>query len=170
MKRIILVFSILLIGFSAKAQFHHFNPYLYSAYSAHATADAIDSRQLNNIRFDENAIMQNPVAWEKYNEYLSLNADYAEKLRKYNITTWSGVGAMCLSLIPTCVAFAYEPDDVRYDISMSVGMTLLSAGAITSCVGLIGSSVQTRKIKTNKREFIFYLKTSNNGVGVVTLF
>ena len=170
MKRIILVLSILFIGFSAKAQFHYYNPYLYAAYSAEANAEAIDSRQLNNVRFDENAIKQNPEAWAKYNDYLALNADYAKKLRAYNIVGWTGVGAMCLSLIPSCVALGYETNDFRYDVSMGVGLTLLSAGAITSCVGLIGATVQTSKIKTNKREFIFYLKTSNNGVGVVTLF
>ena len=55
---------------------------------------------------------------------------------------------------PASVSFLYLPDTESIIIS----------------VGLIGIAVQIDRIKTNKKDFIYYLNTSNNGVGIVTIF
>ena len=70
MKRFIILFSILFFGLVAKAQYNNFNPYLYAAISA----ETDDTYRLNNIRFDENAIRENPEAWRAYNHYLLLRS------------------------------------------------------------------------------------------------
>lgn len=163
MKRFIILFSILFFGLAAKAQYNNFNPYLYAAISA----ETDDTYRLNNIRFDENAIRQNPDAWRAYNNYLSLNAEFAHKNKIYNAIGWSGLGIMCLSLIPI---YAYDYDDPRSDTNFAIGMGMLTIGGITACVGAIGLAVQMDKIKINKKEFIYYLKTTHNGIGIVSIF
>ena len=166
MKRFILVAIIILSGVAAKAQYNYFNPVLYGI----ATADAVDTYKLNNIRFDESALRTNQEAWSAYNNYVTLNDRYAKTMKAYTITGWSGLGVMCLSLIPTFIALDYNDDDSRGKIPMGVGLGMLCAGTVTSCVGLIGMAIQMDKIKTAKKEFIFYLKTTHNGIGIVSLF
>ena len=166
MKRFILISLLLLIGVVAKAQYNNFNPYLYAAISA----EADDTYRLNNIRFDENAIRQNPEAWHTYNNYLSLNAEYLKKNKIYNALGWSGLGIMCLSCIPLLMPLSYDYNDPRSDTLLYTGLGLLSAGTIVSTIGLCGIAIQMDKIKINKKEFIYYLKTTNNGVGIVSIF
>lgn len=159
MKRLILTLTLLTIGFICNAQYNpYYNPYLYAAIAA----ETDDTYRLNNIGFDENAIKQNPEAWDNYLNYLSINANYSKTYRTYSIVGWSGVGIMLASLIPLLSSDS--------DSSLAWGCGLLGAGTIVSSVGLIGIAVQIDKIKTNKKDFIYYLKTSNNGVGIVTIF
>ena len=134
-----------------------YNPYLYAAIAAETN----DSYRLSNIRFDENAIRQNPDVWNSYLDYISRDVEYLKKYRTYSIVGWSGVGMMAASLIPIFI---------DSDSSLALGLGLLGAGTVVSCVGLIGLAVQIDKIKINKKDFIYYLKTSNNGIGIVTLF
>lgn len=166
MKQIILTIFLILIGTIAKAQYYNYNPYLYAA----AAAETNETYQLNNIRFDEKAIIKNPKAWNAYNNYLSLNAEYAKKYRVYSAIGWSGIGVACVSLIPLCIEAGYDYDDPRSDTTFAIGMSILSVGTIAGCVGLLGMAVQTNKIKINKKEFIYYLKTTNNGIGIVSIF
>lgn len=166
MKRLVFIIFLSLIGIAVKAQYHNFNPYLYASVSA----ETYDTYRLNNIRFDERAIMQNPEAWSAYNNYLSLNAEYYKKNKIYNALGWSGLGIACISLVPMFTSLRYDYDDPRGDRDLNIGLGLLSAGTIVSCVGLVGIAVQMDKIKINKKEFIYYLKTTNNGVGIVSIF
>lgn len=168
MKRFILIIFMLLMGLTAKAQYA--NPYLYAAIAAEANAEANDTHMLNNIRFDERALMQNPEAWTAYNKYQSLNAEYYRKNKIYSALGWSGLGIATVSLIPMCTSLKYDYDDPRGDRDLYIGLGLLSAGTIVSCVGLLGAAVQMDKIKINKKDFIYYLKTTNNGVGIVSIF
>lgn len=166
MKRFIILFSILFFGFVAKAQYNNFNPYLYAAISA----ETDDTYRLNNIRFDENAIRENPDAWRAYNNYLSLNAEYLKKNKIYSAIGWSGLGIMCLSVIPMLMPSSYDYDDPRSDNLLYTGLGMLCVGTVVSSIGLCGIAVQIDKIKINKKEFIYYLKTTNNGIGVVSIF
>ena len=125
MKRLILTLTLLTIGFICNAQYNpYYNPYLYAAIAA----ETDDTYRLNNIRFDENAIKQNPEAWDNYLNYLSINANYSKTYRTYSIVGWSGVGIMLASLIPLLSSDS--------DSSLAWGCGLLGAGTIVSSVGL----------------------------------
>ncbi len=154
--------GLLTIGFTCKAQYNtYYNPYLYAALAAETN----ETNKLNNIWFDENAIKQNPETWVNYMDYLKINEKHTKKYKNYSIVGWTGVGIMCVSLIPLCKSI-YEYNDSL----LAWGYGLLGAGTIMSCVGVAGMIVQLNKMKINKKNFIYYLKTSNNGVGIVVLF
>lgn len=156
MNHLFLTLTLLTFCFISKAQYNpYFNPYLYASIAA----ETDETYRLNNIRFDENAIKQNPEVWKNYLNYLNINNDYSKKYRTYSIVGWTGVGMMLVSLIP-----------LYYSDSLGWGVGLLGVGTIVSSVGLIGLAVQINKMKINKKDFIYYLKTSNNGVGIVTIF
>lgn len=97
MKHIILTLILLSVGIICKAQYRtYYNPYLYAAIAAETN----ETYKLNNIRFDENAIKQNPEAWKNYMNYLKIDADYSKKYRTYSIIGLAGVGIMLVSTIP----------------------------------------------------------------------
>lgn len=164
MKRIILIAVVLTTGFICKAQYNYYNPYAYAAIAA----ETDEIYRLNNIRFDEDAIRQNPKAWNAYLNYLNINSEYVKKSKTFSTVSWVGLGVMCTSLIPMCLDYDY--DDPRGDSALDWGLGLLCAGGVTSLVGLLGWAFQLDKIKANKKEFIYYLKTTNNGIGIVTIF
>lgn len=166
MKRIILIAVTFAICFICKAQYNYFNPYLYSAIAAETAVETYDTYKLNSIRFDENLLRQNSEVWGTYKKYLQIDADYAKKSKVYSAISWVGLGVTCVSLIPMCLDF----DGPKGDAALDWGIGLLCVGGVTSIVGLLGWAVQLDKIKTNKKEFIYYLKTTNNGVGIVTIF
>jgi hypothetical protein len=60
-----------------------------------------------------------------------------------------------------------NPED---DPTFIAGASMLTVGCAVACVGLIGMAVQVNKIKVNKKEFIYYLKTTHNGIGIVSIF
>jgi hypothetical protein len=161
MKRFVLIISLFLLGLTAKAQYHHYNPYLYASIAA----ETDDTYRLNNIRFDEYALMQNPSAWSAYKDYLSWNEAYLKKRKIYNAVAWTGLGVMGASLIPT-MASVDSPNDGM----MILGIGMLGAGTIAACIGYCGASSMNGKIKGNKKDFIYYLKTTNNGIGIVSIF
>lgn len=167
MKRLFILFSLLLIPTLGKAQYIDYsNPYL----SAALTAEAIDSKQLENIRFDPKVLMQNPIAWEAYQTYLGQVEQLYKRSKTYNALIYTGLGVMAVSLVPMFMASSYNIVDPRSDKAFAWGIGLLSTGTVVGTVGLIGSLVQSDKIKGKKKDFIYYLKTSNNGIGIVTLF
>lgn len=168
MKRLILI-SVLFGVFSicCKAQYNsNYTPFDYAI--AAAMTDEI--YKLNNIRFDENALSRNPEAWAAYQKYLGINSYYAKKSKTYNTIGWIGVGVTCSSLIPLLLYCDYDYDDPRGDSALGWSVGLLSVGGIAALVGYIGAFVQLDKLKANKKDFIYYLKTTNNGVGIVTIF
>lgn len=155
MKHLILTLALLTIGFMCNAQY---NPYTH----AKIAIETYERHQLNKIRFDETAIMQNPKAWNRYSDYLSLNAQYSKLSKIYIAVAWSGAGIMFTSVIPFLASDSTS--------SKLWGSGLLIGGTIISCVGGVGYFAQIAKIETNKKRFIYYLKTSNNGVGIVSVF
>ncbi len=171
MKRLILTTVILTMGFICKAQYNtYYNPYLSASIAAGAFAETNDSYQLDNIRFDENAICKNPSACASYKRYLEIENGILKKEKIYEGVIWGGVGVICSSLIPICMCLDYDYDDPRSDTAINWSIGLLSGGSVMTIIGAIGWSVQIGKYKTNKKDFIYYLKTTNNGIGVVTIF
>ena len=167
MKLLFILFSLLLIPTLGRAQYNdYYNPYLTAA----LTAEAIDSKQLENIRFDPNVLVQNPEAWETYQTYLGQVEQLNKKSKTYNVLMYTGIGVMAVSLIPIFMESSYSIGDPRSDTAFAWGIGLSSAGAVVGTIGLIGSLVQSDRIKGKKKDFIYYLKTSNNGIGIVTLF
>lgn len=77
---------------------------------------------------------------------------------------------MCSSIIPLFVAESYDYDDPRSDTALGWSVGLFSVGSIAAIVGYYEMSLQLDRIKHNKKEFIYYLKTTNNGMGIVTIF
>ena len=65
---------------------------------------------------------------------------------------------------------SYAVGDPRSDTAFAWGIGLLSTGAVVGTIGCIGILVQSDKIRGKKKDFIYYLKTTNNGIGIVTLF
>lgn len=167
MKQLVFLLSLILIPALGKAQYNNtYNPYLTAA----LTAEAIDNKNLDNIRFDPNVLEQNPEAWETYQTYLDQVEQLNKKGKIYNTLTFSGLGIMAVSLIPMFVGESYAIGDPRYDTTFAWGIGLLSTGTVVGTIGLIGSLVQSDRIKGKKKDFIYYLKTTNNGIGIVTLF
>ena len=64
----------------------------------------------------------------------------------------------------------YPDIETETDLPASVSFLYLPDTESIISVGLIGIAVQIDRIKTNKKDFIYYLNTSNNGVGIVTIF
>lgn len=168
MKRIVLIIIFWgICSFYCIAQYNNnYTPFDYAI----AAAMTDEVYKLNNIRFDENALSQNPEAWNEYQKYLRIDSYYAKKSKTYNTIGWIGVGVTCTSLIPLIQYCNYDYDDPRQDAALGWSVGLLCAGGITTLVGYIGAIVQLDKLKINKKDFIYYLKTTNNGVGIVTIF
>lgn len=168
MKRYFLIILILISSsFVSFAQFHkYYSPYAYAA----AAAEVDETQKLNNIRFDARALADNPEVWANYRSYLDRQSKYLKQSKPYEIVFWSGLGVACTGLIPLFVQMDYDYDDPRSDAALGWSIGLLSAGSVATIVGYCGMAVQLERIKDNKKEFIYYLKTSNNGVGIVTIF
>lgn len=166
MRRILLLSALLLLGCTCcMAQYNdYYNPYDYAV----AAAETNEIYRLNNIRFDENALSRNPEAWAAYQDYLEINEYYANKSKTYNTVAWIGAGVACLSLIPLLVSGDSAGPGSDAALGWSAG--LLSAGGIAAVVGYTGVAVQLREMRNNKKQFIYYLKTTNNGIGIVTIF
>ena len=167
MKHLVFLFILLWIPTLGKAQYiNTYNPYLTAA----LTAEAIDNKKLDNIRFDPEAINQNLAAWETYQTYLDQVQKLNKKNKIYTALAYSGLGIMTVSLIPIFMESSYAIGDPRSDTAFAWGIGLLSTGAVVGTIGCIGILVQSDKIRGKKKDFIYYLKTTNNGIGIVTLF
>lgn len=161
MKRIILIMvAVLLLGnVCCRAQYnYYYSPHDYAV----AAAEVDEAYRLRNIQFDENALRQNPEAWQAYQNYLQVNEYYADRRDTYSTVMWIGAGVVCLAAIP--VAVSHDP------VAAGLSVGLMSAGAVAALVGSSGMAVQLNAMKSSKKEFIYYLKTTNNGVGIVSLF
>ena len=167
MKHLVFLFILLWIPTLGKAQYiNTYNPYLTAA----LTAEAIDNKKLDNIRFDPEVIKQNLAAWETYQTYLDQVQKLNKKNKIYTALAYSGLGIMTVSLIPIFMESSYAIGDPRSDTAFAWGIGLLSTGAVVGTIGCIGILVQSDKIRGKKKDFIYYLKTTNNGIGIVTLF
>lgn len=106
--------------------------------------------------------MTNEEAWTAYNKYLSINTQYKKKNKVFNIVGWSGVGVACASLVPLCIG--------GNDTNEIIGYSMICAGTLAACVGFVGVAIQTSRMKANKKDFIYYLKATHNGIGIVSIF
>lgn len=172
MKRLLLFVLLLLVSSGiCNAQYRPNHSYARTAYqTAVLFSELNETRMLNNIRFDYNAIRQTPAALSYYNTYVSLNTKYSKKYKTYAWVALGGVGLMCASLIPLIKSTSYEYDDPRSDAAVDLGLGMMATSAIPILVGSCGMAIYSDKIKTNKKELIYYLKANHNGLGVVALF
>lgn len=164
MKRFVLVLLLSIIGLVSNAQFHHHHHHhsLHHHTSMLDVVRAVDEYHLSTILFDESKLQENPEVWARYQNYLAANETARLKSKPYVTTSWVGLGCMAASMIPLCVA--------ESDAAFVLGTGLLTVGSVVAMVGCVGYSLQISKMKYNKREFIYYLRTTNNGVGIVSLF
>ena len=128
-----------------------------------------ETTKLNNIRFDVDAIGSNDAAYARYVEYSDKERSYARRRTFWSAVGWTGFGVSCASLIPMFKELDLPSGDPRSEqlLDRSLGLALGGLGAI--CVGCVGWSSVNGKMKSNKKDMIFYLKTTNNGVGIVTI-
>lgn len=165
MKRQLLLLAILAINTClCQAQYYrNYNPYEVAV----ITEDVKETRMLNNIRFNEEALKSNAEAWNRYQAYQNEIATYQKESRTYEIITYSGLGIACASLVPMMMG-GNSISSARS--AMYWGTGLLTLGGLTTLVGYVGMSIQSDRIKTSKKELIYYLKASHNGIGIVTIF
>ena len=162
MKRLFLFTLILLTSGICKAQYRSNNgSFAQAAYLAAAIADSNETRMLNNVRFDYEAIRKNPAALSYYNNSVSLNEEYLKRYNTYTWVTLGGVGVMCLSLVPLIKSLSYEYDDPRSDTTMAWGLGIMGVSMIPILVGYSGMTIYADKMKINKKELI--VKKNENG-------
>jgi len=169
MKRFVLIIFILCLGLCCRAQYHPYYDYYHDPYGAAAYgADRLSRneqiRQLNNIRFDEEAIAKNPAALEEYRNYLSRHKEYETKGNNWFTLECLGLGLSFVGTIPLIIGG--PGDSALTDMSYCA----IGAGLIGALIGSIGVSTCNEYKISNKENFIFYLKTTNNGIGIVSLF
>ncbi len=158
MKKVILICILSILGISSVNAQYYYNPYG----TAVAIAETNETYQLNNIKFDINEISKNPVALNEYNCYVERHNNYVKKAKNGLVWGYVGCGAMILGCIPMC---SYNNDAAFYS-----GCAIVSIGAVVGTIGYCCYIGQMSNIKYNKKNFIYYLKTTNNGIGIVTIF
>lgn len=171
-KKLFILFLIVFLSItSMKAQYiPYYNPYLVAEHAVDELVEKQHIQALNNIRFDENALRESPEVWNNYLTYQSMQNSYSQKCKKYDIMAFTGLGIEVLSLIPALMYLNCSYDDPMELVYDATFWTMLSGGAVVGLVGCLGSLSINSKIRQNKEDFIFYLKTCNNGIGIVTLF
>lgn len=126
-----LVFAIILMlgaGVICNAQFHygyheHYTPDDY----ARANIRAMEDYQLDNIRFDEDALKQNPNVWNNYLKYTELQEKYSNKSKGYSIAFWAGFAAISLGGLAIGTS-------AGSDLGSSLGAGLILAGSTATLV------------------------------------
>lgn len=161
MKKLYLIIFLALLGYTCSAQYNYnYHPDDY--------ASAFEARKLNNVRFNPEAFADNPAICNRYTEYLNYNAECSKKRESWaNVEVVGGVIA-CIGLVPMFESLNKEGDTGSALTAIGAGISF--TGLITVLVGWAGYSEANNKMKNNKKEMIYYLKTNNNGVGIVTLF
>ena len=109
-----------------------------------------------------------------FSYFLYFFADY-QKICIFAVQNIRGVAqlASASGLGPEGPVFESQYPDIETETDSPASVSFLylpDTESIIISVGLIGIAVQIDRIKTNKKDFIYYLNTSNNGVGIVTIF
>ncbi|MBO7257087.1 MAG: hypothetical protein J6V04_07165 [Bacteroidales bacterium] len=163
MRKLLIILTLMTIG-TAYCHAQYFGSYSYTQ-----VAEGISKQyKLNSVTFNEDEIRNNPDSWAYYLEYLEKQNSNRQEMRKYSIAAFSGLGAMCISAIPFCIN--YSDNTNAKNIAHYCGYGLLTAGGICAIVGAIGVITFTKRINNNKREMIVHLQTTNNGLGIITVF
>lgn len=154
MKKVILLVLLLTVGFLCNAQVdvRFYTDYYYTP---EQYAKAMENQALKSIRFDEYALSENPIAWENYLKYTELQNSFHKKKTAFAITGWAGLGIAAAGLL--------VQDD-------TLGPVLAITGGLAAVIGCTGTTIFSFKLKNNKKDFVYYLRATNNGVGIVTLF
>lgn len=150
MKKAILVTLLLTVACICNAQFYYDYYYTPEQY-----AKAMEDQALKSIRFDEYVLKEDPAVWENYEKYTELQKSFCKKKTAYAITGGVGLGVAAASLL--------IQDD-------TIGPILCITGGIAAVIGCTGTVIYNHKLKNNKKEFVYYLRATNNGVGIVALF
>lgn len=125
--------------------------------------------QMNNIRFNSKEISDKPEVFNRYIQYLE-NEEYLENKRKlYEGVGCSGLVISIAGLVTMCCN-TYDYKDPRSDRLDNISLGLTLGGLLVSSVGYVGWASYNIKMKDNKKEFVFYLKANNNGLGIITIF
>ena len=157
MKKFLIIWGLCIFGINT-VNAQYYNPYN----TAVAIAETNEIYQLNNIKFDVNAISKNPIALNEYNCYVERHNTYAKRAKNSLIWGCTGCGVALLGCIPMCW--------YSNTIAFYSGCAITSIGAIIGTIGYCCYIGQISNIKYNKKNFIYYLKTTNNGIGIVTIF
>ena len=157
MKKFLIICFLCIFGINT-VNAQYYNPYD----TAVAIAETNEIYQLNNIKFDVNVISKNPIALNEYNCYVERHNTYAQRAKNSLIWGYTGCGVALLGCIPMCW--------YSNSIAFYSGCAITSIGAIIGIIGYCCYIGQISNIKYNKKNFIYYLKTTNDGIGIVTIF
>lgn len=166
MKRIVLLSLSLFIVSFCRAQYNNYDPLLTAA----LVSENAEIQKLNNIRFDSKAIADNPAAFNEYMAFLDRDEIYSKKRRNWDIVGGVSAGVALAGLIPLFKSSDYDYDDPQRDKLEKTTMYMMGGGLLGMLIGYAGRSRFNTKMVINKKDFIFYLKTTNNGIGIVTIF
>ncbi len=166
MKRLVLLSLSLFIVSICRAQYSYYDPLLTAA----LVNENAEIQKLNNIRFDSKAIAENPAAFNEYMAFLDRDEIYSKKRRNWDIVGGVSAGVALAGLIPLFKSSDYGFDDPKREQLEKTSMYMMGGGLLGMLIGYAGRSSFNKKMVINKKDFIFYLKTTNNGIGIVTIF
>ena len=169
-KILVLILGLVISLFNSYGQYVYYNPYSVAQYSAEEFVRKQHIQELNNIRFDEKEILKNEQAYTNYLTYCQAQNDLSKKSKTYDIIGYSGLGVGIVALYPLYKGLTCDYDDPNEDKYYITSLSLLGIGTLLCTVCYIGELSINSKMVENKENFIFYLKTYNNGIGIVTLF
>jgi len=132
--------------------------------------------KLDKIRFDDNLLKQNPATRNAYNNYLDDVNKLSKKSKIWSSVAYTGLAIECTAFIPLFMylnsdeEFSDNPDYSKEDRELGWTIGLASVGFVACITGGCKALSFHRKINNRKKDFIYYLKTRNNGLGIVVLF
>lgn len=170
-KFLILLISLFICASFTYAQYNpYYNPYSVAEYTANKISENEYIRELNNLRFDENAISENPEVYSNYLNYIQTQKDLNKKIKIYDVVGYSGLGLTVIGLIPLFKGLNCDYNDPNEETYYVTSSCLIGCGLIMTTICYIGELSINSKIIRNKEDFVFYLRTYNNGIGIITLF
>ena len=122
MKKYLIICFLCIFGINT-VNAQYYNPYN----TAIAIAQTNETYQLNNIKFDVNAISKNPIALNEYNCYVERHNTYAQRAKNSLIWGYTGCGVALLGCIPMCW--------YSNSIAFYSGCAITSIGAIIGISG-----------------------------------
>lgn len=166
MKRIVLLSLSLFIVSFCRAQYNYYDPLLTAA----LVSENVEIQQLNNIRFDSKAIAENPTAFNEYKAFLERDEFFSKKRSNWDLVAGVSAGVALAGLIPFFKSSDYAYDDPKGEQLERTSMWMMGGGLLGMLIGYAGHASFNTMMVNNKKDFIFYLKTTNNGIGIVTIF
>ena len=169
MKKFLLICTLMSFALICKAQYYISQPYIDHVAIASAIRDDEETRMLNNIRFDANAFRDNEVLYNRYLDFCKNDELYSNRRDTWDTIAGGGALVALSGLIPMGMAL-FPKYEANVDKLMGWSLGILSVGAVVGYIGYIGSKCEDDNMKQNKKDMIYYLKVTNNGVGIITTF